>query len=461
MKTNIEGAHFLGAKTYALGPSERGTTPTAKQLAQINELTRRPFTADELYIGSVMLANDQVDRSYEWFTPAVLKQFAKTIVARNLEMGHEYRMNPPQGLFFDASVVKEGDVNWLKCWYYMPKTDANEHTRAMLDAGVYRYSSIGFAPADGADNSEWDMICDLCGKSYLDMTECQHFAGTKYGERGENVTCTVHYEGKWQAVEGSIVYLGCQYDAEMKSNTEPTFEKLAEWQAMQEKLTEGYAIERAYLFTKSFEGITVPRRKGTFTEAELRERTQEEEAQTGQTAEEILAETLVSQAASEAAATQEEGQAEAFDLTAAISQDAVSNTSNGASATQVVGFGEPTILKALSEEELTERAIQGLLDTLTKAGRVLSAANEGKLRQAHDIIGNVLEAVATQAEPEPDQDSITDDVIPKEIDDTEGAETTEPEAPTPQATKDLIESTVKAYADKYLRQLPDILSHKS
>lgn len=338
--------HDDGLKAFAKIISSQAThsnVPTSAQLSKINELSRVPLTADEVYVGSIDLANDQVDRSYEWFPVPVLRQFGKSIVARNLEMGHEYRINPPQGLFFDASVVKESDVNWLRCSYYMPKTADNEHTRAMIDAGVYRYASIGFGPADDVSFGDGaDLICDICGNSFYDYENCPHWPGQKYPVRGEDVTATFHYEGKWQAVEGSIVYLGCQYGAEMKSRTEPTLERQAADVAMLERIAEGYAVERAVAFCKSFEGVTVPRRK----------------------------------------------------------MKPVDDTPAPEPPETMID-GTTTVMPELNVADLPDvpeprSIIDGIIE---KVGRVLSAANEAKLVSARDGIDAVLDSVQVQEEP--------------------------------------------------------------
>ena len=353
------------AKALAVNEG-RGTIPTAEQLKQINKFTRREYAAEELYVGIIDLANDQVDRAFEWFPVPVLKQFAQTIVGRCMEMGHEYAINPPQALFFDAAVVKAGDVNWLRCWYYLPKTDENAHLREMLDAGVYRYASIGFAPADGASYEDWGLTCDICGKSYWrdpnEAEQCPHVAGEKYEDRSTEVICTIHYTGKWQALEGSIVYLGCQYGAEMKAS-EPGFAQFAQYRAMQDKIAESYAVMKAYGFAKSFEGITVPRRK-------------------------VIDNSAIA----------------AF-LDAAEIIDPTTKAADFAIGGEVVGSEEEGQANA---EELMDKEIDAALDLLQKSkffnpefyksGRVLSAANEAKIGKASELLSEVLSAV--QAAPE-------------------------------------------------------------
>jgi hypothetical protein len=239
------------AKAGPVGEA-RMTAPSPEQLARINYLSRRKLAGDEVYVGFVDLANDRVDRTYERFPVEILKQFAATAPGCSVLMGHDYS-GPPVGLFFDAKVVKLNDVNWLRCWYYMPKTAENEHVRSMIDGGVYRYASIGFGAADGG--GKLDLVCDLCGGSLFGRSGCEHWPGEEYAIGKQSARAVFHYDGQARMVEGSIVYLGAQYDAEMKG--------LGMESNMADRLAQDMAISHAAAFTKSFEGVVIPRRKVT------------------------------------------------------------------------------------------------------------------------------------------------------------------------------------------------------
>jgi hypothetical protein len=188
--------------------------PTDGDLALINGFAKRRLTADEVYVASMHLANTAVDRSFERFPVSYLEQFKDTIVGKSLLIGHDHRA-APEGLFFKAEVMGEHGAQstepearssqpgaHLKAWFYVVKTKQNEHLRAQVDGGVYRYVSIGFQYED--------LVCDICGQS-LFSRECPHVPGRDY----DGKTGTATYAGNAEAVEGSIVYLGAQYGAEL------------------------------------------------------------------------------------------------------------------------------------------------------------------------------------------------------------------------------------------------------
>jgi hypothetical protein len=192
----------MNVHTKVMGTRVLVREPDLDDMKLINSFAKRELRADEVYVASMYLANDQVDRTFERFPISYLEQFAETIVGRSLLIGHDHR-SAPEGLFFKAEVTKEGDVTHLRPSFYVVKTRANEHLRAQIDGGVYRYVSIGFHYED--------LVCDICGQSIFDR-ECPHVPGQEY----DGAVCTATYSGKAEAVEGSIVYLGAQYGAELK-----------------------------------------------------------------------------------------------------------------------------------------------------------------------------------------------------------------------------------------------------
>lgn len=190
----------------------RSAAPTPRELELINRYARRPLTAAEVHVGECDLCNDRVDRAFERFTVEVLQDFADSLPGKSLLAAHD-RGSLPLGLWFDATLRRDaGGVTHLRPAYYIVKTRDNEHHRAQIDGGVYRYASIGFRAQD--------LVCDICGKSWFGW-ECQHFPGRTYAAGEGRAVATAHYARSEaqpaEAVEGSIVYLGCQYDAELKA----------------------------------------------------------------------------------------------------------------------------------------------------------------------------------------------------------------------------------------------------
>jgi hypothetical protein len=194
---------------------------TQSQIDKIKPFMLREFSADELYIRQMMLANDQADRSFERFDMGYLARFAETIVGKSVLTGHDYG-TVPVGRFFDAEITRDAQGwQWVAPWFYMPKSPGNQLDRDNIDSGVWSYVSIG-AKVDYAG-----LYCDICGMSYYGYgaeseAYCRHYAGREYD--GKVCTCTwdsmKSNMSTVEAVEGSIVYLGCQYDAAIAKSAE-------------------------------------------------------------------------------------------------------------------------------------------------------------------------------------------------------------------------------------------------
>lgn len=200
-----------------------GPNPTERDLDRINAFALEPLTADGVYVRRMHLANTQVDRAFERFTERNIRQLTKSIVGKSLMLGHDYG-GVPQGRFFDASVQKQDGVAHATPEFYVVRAAPSaEEAIAQIDGGVWKDVSVGF-------NFE-AMQCDLCLGDYLSYNACPHIAGETYGvdqvvegERhgfevlrdGKEVVCTVNYgTGQVEGLEGSFVWLGCQYDAEV------------------------------------------------------------------------------------------------------------------------------------------------------------------------------------------------------------------------------------------------------
>jgi hypothetical protein len=174
-------------------------TAKAKALDQISKLALEPVEEKDIYVGRARIANDLYDRSLERFPPAVLEVFARTLVGKPVLVGHDKNM-PAVGGWFAASLEKDGSDTHLVGDFYL---DAQAEITRRVKLGIAKAISIG---ATGVSR-----VCDLCGKSYL-SGDCSHQVGQAY----DGVTCRLSFvaSDRAEALEASLVGLGCQYGAQ-------------------------------------------------------------------------------------------------------------------------------------------------------------------------------------------------------------------------------------------------------
>jgi hypothetical protein len=167
-------------------------------LSRINHFTLTPLTPDEISVRRMVLAHDQVDRTHERFSPGVLKRFAETIPGKSFLVGHGHD-TAPVGRFFDAEVVGTGTTGGHKLlahFYTLKDTEGNSLAKR-IDAGIYRHVSIGFRCEK--------LVCDICSQD-MKKGSCPHYPGKEY----DGTVATGTWEGRAEALEGSLVFLGAQ-----------------------------------------------------------------------------------------------------------------------------------------------------------------------------------------------------------------------------------------------------------
>jgi hypothetical protein len=181
-----------------------GKELTDDQLAKINSYARKQLTKEQVFYVPLLMAHNGIDRDTERFHEDLLMEFAEKLPGKGFfVVGHPSGWSgtggPGEGLFFDAKVeqispeefkAKTGEeiklvegvdaVHALMADAYILSLPGNADTRAKIDAGIIRFSSIGF-------KAPFFSITDDNGNHI-------------YGE----------YRPKGEALEGSLVWLGAQ-----------------------------------------------------------------------------------------------------------------------------------------------------------------------------------------------------------------------------------------------------------
>ncbi len=204
--SNIDGktADQQQQKIYFMKGLGSGKPLTDEQLAKINTYARKPLTMDQVAYVPLLMAHNGIDRDTERFNEELLAEFSQKLPGKGFFVeGHPGGWGgsggPGEGLHFDARVqqmtpaefktltdedIKLPDgvstVHALMSDAYVLALPSNADTRAKIDAGIIRYSSIGF-------KAPFYSITDDNGNHI-------------YGE----------YRPKGEALEGSLVWLGAQ-----------------------------------------------------------------------------------------------------------------------------------------------------------------------------------------------------------------------------------------------------------
>lgn len=178
------------------------------QLEKINKFTRRELTADEVYIFSVILCDNEIDRDCERFSDTALEELKKLFVGRTGIFDHDPKSSKQSARIFDTELVtdfsrttKNGEVyKYLKGHVYMVRTDDNRSLISEIDGGIKKEVSISCTASE--------RYCSVCG---CDRTKnnCTHIRGKVYNGK----LCHTVLSGITDAYEWSFVAVPAQVNA--------------------------------------------------------------------------------------------------------------------------------------------------------------------------------------------------------------------------------------------------------
>ena len=168
------------------------------QMEAINALARGKMTAEQVYVFSLRLCDDQVDRDMERFDTAALGTLAKLFVGKTGVVDHKWSAENQVARIFETQVVKEAGVSYIKAWAYIRRGGANEEVIADIEAGIKKEVSVGCAMARA--------VCSVCGGEYGSCGHCK-------GEYYDGQLCCVILKEPVDAYEFSFVAVPAQRGA--------------------------------------------------------------------------------------------------------------------------------------------------------------------------------------------------------------------------------------------------------
>ena len=172
--------------------------PTAVQLEAINAQAKGKLTAEQVYVFSLRLCDDQVDRDFERFDTAALPGLAKLFIGKTGIVDHRWSSDSQVARIFETQVVNEEGVSYIKAWAYIRRGGHADEIIADIEAGIKKEVSVGCAMGR--------CVCSVCGSEY---GTCGHQKGESYDGQ---VCCAILCE-PMDAYEFSFVAVPAQRDA--------------------------------------------------------------------------------------------------------------------------------------------------------------------------------------------------------------------------------------------------------
>lgn len=185
------------------------TESLAAELEQVNLLSKTPLTTEQVYLFSVRLCDNQVDRDDELFDCSALEQLAPMFVGKSGIFDHEWSAKNQAARIYRTEVVQEAGIVeesgesrcFLKGFAYMLRTEENQALIAEIEAGIKKEVSVSCAVSRS--------VCSICGNDMADRQLCGHAKGRYY----EGRRCVAKLQDPVDAYEWSFVAVPAQRSA--------------------------------------------------------------------------------------------------------------------------------------------------------------------------------------------------------------------------------------------------------
>jgi len=197
--------------------------PTALQLEAINAQAKGALTAEQVYVFSLRLCDDQVDRDWERFDTQALPALAKLFIGKTGIVDHKWSSDSQVARIFATEVVCEDGVSFIKAWAYIRRGGNAEEVIADIEAGIKKEVSVGCAMARS--------VCSVCGSDY---GTCGHIKGESY----DGAVCSAILREPMDAYEFSFVAVPAQREAGV-------LKALGSHRTLKE-LAEAYGVQNEY-----------------------------------------------------------------------------------------------------------------------------------------------------------------------------------------------------------------------
>ena len=160
-----------------------------------------------MFVFSLILCDNEVDRDYERFPRESLEKLAGLFVGRTGVFDHSAKAKHQSGRIFETGLEENGEVNSLgepycalKAWAYMLRSPKNEELIFEIDGGIKKEVSVGCKVEK--------VICSICGAD-MKLAPCEHAKGGYY----EGLMCHHRLENPTDAYEWSFVAVPAQKSA--------------------------------------------------------------------------------------------------------------------------------------------------------------------------------------------------------------------------------------------------------
>ena len=190
------------------GYVEKGYVPQQDDFEKIRQFTRKEFSEDELFVFSLILCSNDIDRDFEKFSVSALNELAALFVGKTGIRDHSMKSADQTARIFDTWVETAPDkktadgeqLHLLRAKAYMVRSSENEALITDIEAGIKKEVSVSCSMGSS--------VCSICGESKK-SGKCSHINGREYGGK----LCYSILSDAADAYEWSFVAVPAQREA--------------------------------------------------------------------------------------------------------------------------------------------------------------------------------------------------------------------------------------------------------
>lgn len=208
-----------------------------KELELINNYTRKPLKAEDVYTFTVTLCDNEIDRDFECFSKQSIETLKNLFVGKTGISDHSMRSKDQAARIYHCYIesdptkkTSKGEIyTALKAKAYTVITDSTKTLIDEIDGGIKKEVSIGCAVSK--------ITCSICGKD-MKAHECSHIKGRRY----KGVLCHGILEEPTDAYEWSFVAVPAQRNAGVTKSFRKKEEKQMNTNDIIKSMTEGTVL---------------------------------------------------------------------------------------------------------------------------------------------------------------------------------------------------------------------------
>ena len=182
--------------------------PSAKTMELINRYTQKELSPEDVFVFSVVLCDNEIDRDFERFSKESLEKLAPLFLGKPAIKNHSMDTDDQSARTFQTEVLTDAEKKnslgepycYIKAHCYMPRLSKNAELIAEIGAGIKKEVSVSCAVEH--------VVCSICGKDSR-KEPCSHRRGKVYGDE----LCYFTLENPTDAYEWSFVAVPAQKNA--------------------------------------------------------------------------------------------------------------------------------------------------------------------------------------------------------------------------------------------------------